>query len=128
MTRRGVAPASGGGSEAQHIMPDEIDWQWVVPHDNGAIPWGTGVATGDLPERGVLPAIETAAGHIQRSLTTSTRRLAGGGLWHAMQSAQLFVDAGSRMSNWQPSGPGIVNDFFWFTMLTLERQVWRLWR
>ncbi len=120
-----------------YIMPDEIDRQWWSYAHDGNWSYHTSgnlglAALSIYPERPeVLPAIETAAGHIERSLDHihpdgGWREGPGYGIG-TMQSARLFIDALANAGDGQLAahpGPSLVDDFFLFTMITPDRQAY----
>jgi len=119
------------------IQPETIDRQWWSWAHDGNWSYHTmaniGTATLAIyPERPeVRPAIETAAGHIQRSLD-HIHPLGGWreGVSYGMgtlQSARLFVDALAAAGDARLADhPGlqVLPDFFLFTMLAPGRQVY----
>lgn len=119
------------------IQPDTIDrywWSWA--HDGN---WsfvtlgGMGMGTlAILPERPeVLPAVETAAAHIQRSLdhigATGSWREGHGYMCYGLMFGHRFLDAlagaGDRRFV-EHHGLKAMDDFYLFTMLTPRRQVY----
>ncbi|MCE9591907.1 MAG: heparinase II/III-family protein [Planctomycetes bacterium] len=119
------------------ILPETIDRQWWSwAHDGN---WsfvtlgGMGAATlAIFPERSgeTRAAVETAAGHLQRSYDhihpTGSWREGHGYAIYGFSYGQVFLDAlanaGDRRLADHP-GPAALDDFFLFTMLTPTRQV-----
>ena len=119
------------------ILPETVDRQWwSFAHDGN---WsfvtlgGMGLAALAIwPERPeVRPAIETAAGHIQRSLDhihpLGGWREGPGYAMYAMTHGQLFIDAlaaagDARLA--EHPGPARLDDFFLFGMLAPGRPVY----
>lgn len=119
------------------IRPERIDrhwWSWAHDGNWSFVTLG-GMGTASLaifPERGAetRDAIETAAGHIQRSYDhihpTGSWREGHGYAIYGFTNGQIFLDALANAGDQRLSehpGPAALDDFFLFTMLTPTRQV-----